>query len=208
MVVTSGEFATTPPEERQALLAGLVEEGSEPGLLAYRDGEAVGWCALGPRSRYARMMSPRSRVVNCFFVRARREGVARRLLAAAVRFSRLNGASRLEAYPVDTAARAGMQASDLFPGTLTMFLAAGFDEVGRPNGRPLVRLGLRSWGRLNLKTSRPSFTTCSPAAGFPEPKRRVVLLVVFILGIDFLAGFAFSFWITRKTTQCSCLQTN
>lgn len=165
-LLTSADFDATPPEERRALLAGLVEEGSEPGLLAYRDGEAVGWCALGPRSRYARMMSPRSRtfrpvdddpdqwVVNCFFVRARREGVARSLLSTAVEFSRLHGASRLEAYPVDTAARPGLRASDLYTGTLSMFLAAGFEEVGRPNGRPLVRLVLapESTGRQN----RPS----------------------------------------------------
>ena len=97
---------------------------------------------MSPRSRSFRPVDddPDQWVVNCFYVRARGEGVARSLLSAAVEFARRRGASRLEAYPVDTTARAKVQASDLYTGTLSMFRAAGFEEVGRPNGRPLVRL--------------------------------------------------------------------
>ncbi len=40
--------------ERRDILLGLVDDGSEPGVLAYRDGEPVGWCAVGPRERSAK----------------------------------------------------------------------------------------------------------------------------------------------------------
>lgn len=152
-ILSSGAFDTATPDDRRGILVGLVEAGAEPGVLAYRDGEPVGWCALGPRSRYARMMSSRSRafrpsdddpdqwVINCFFIRRdeRRTGVATALLTYAVDLAFRRGASRVEAYPVDTAERTPGP-SDLYTGTLSMFLAAGFGEVSRPNGRPLVRL--------------------------------------------------------------------
>lgn len=155
-ILSAREFDEATPAARRAVLTGLVEEGGEPGLLAYRDGEAVGWCALGPRSRYARMMSPRSRVfrpvdddpdqwvVNCFFIRrdVRGGGVSRALLSAAVDVARERGASRLDAYPVDTDDRPGARASDLYTGVLSSFLSAGFEEVARPGGRPLVRYRL------------------------------------------------------------------
>src|SRR5215470_3083131 len=42
-------------EPNRAAFAELTETAGEPvGLLAYRDGEPVGWCAAGPRSRFAR----------------------------------------------------------------------------------------------------------------------------------------------------------
>src|SRR5688572_24093040 len=61
------------------------------GLLAFRDGRPVGWCAVGPRSRYPSAISPRATVlaardpaedddvwlVPCFFVRvgSRKRGI-------------------------------------------------------------------------------------------------------------------------------------
>lgn len=37
----------------------IVASGAEPGLLAYRGKEPVGWIALGPRSEYVRLESSR-----------------------------------------------------------------------------------------------------------------------------------------------------
>lgn len=152
-LLSNAGFNAATAEERRSLLLGLVTEGAEPGLLAYRDGEPIGWCAVGPRSRYARMMSSRSRVyrpvdddpdqwvVNCFYVAAgqRGSGVATALLNGATRFAFEQGASRLEAYPIDSG-ETRRPSAQLFTGTLDMFLEAGYDEIGRPNGRPLVRL--------------------------------------------------------------------
>lgn len=151
-VLTAREFAGTAPQARRAILHRLVADGEEPGLLAYLDGEPVGWCALGSRERYARMMSPRSRtfrplddlpswVINCFFITrsARGQGVATALLAAAVDYAFAHGAERIDAYPIDPAAQAPTT-DNLFVGYLPAFLAAGFVEVARMGARPLVRL--------------------------------------------------------------------
>ena len=60
--------------------------GEEPGLLAYEEGDPIGWCAAAPRERYARPDNPRARtygrldgrpswVVTCFFIRRDRRGM-------------------------------------------------------------------------------------------------------------------------------------
>ena len=141
-----------PAAERRALLAGLVADGCVPGLLAYVDGEPVGWAAVAPRDEYPRLdRSPKlGRVddtpvwsLTCFTVdrRHRRRGVAEALLAAAVEHAASRGATVVEGYPIDTAG--GRQAgADLFTGTLAMFERAGFTEVARRGGRPVVRRAL------------------------------------------------------------------
>ncbi|MBU1493955.1 MAG: GNAT family N-acetyltransferase [Actinobacteria bacterium] len=137
---------------RRELIERMVADGEVPGLLAYADGEPMGWVALGPRYRYARMMSARSRVykpldddpswvINCFFMDKgwRGKGVATALLEAAVGYARSQGAERIEGYPKDTSLRK-ISNADLFVGSLQMFLEAGFTEVTRVGDRPLVRL--------------------------------------------------------------------
>ncbi|HEX6261819.1 MAG TPA: GNAT family N-acetyltransferase [Actinomycetota bacterium] len=137
---------------REAMRA-IVREGREPGLLAYRRGEPVGWVSLGPRGDFGRL--DRSRVLGrvddeegvwsivCFYIhrRHRRDGVAKALLAAAVARAAERGARCVEAYPVDLGAAAAKKASaELFTGTLAMFEDAGFREVARRGtARPIVR---------------------------------------------------------------------
>ncbi len=150
-LLTAKEWDEATKQQRRRLLESEVHAGRVPGLLAYRDGQPVGWCAVGPRERYRRLNSPRSRVyrpiddletwvVNCFFIRKdeRGQGVAAVLLAAGIDHALQQGATVLEAYPIDRAVRpAG--SSELFVGSLRMFQAAGFEEVARVNDRPLVR---------------------------------------------------------------------
>lgn len=136
----------------RALMRSLVEAGSEPGLLAYRDGQPVGWVSVAPRPQYGRVL--RSRRIGppadeandesiwsvvCFWIpRAERgKGVANALLKGAVQHARKRGAAALEAYPVDTAG-GRRPAANLFTGTLAMFQRAGFDVVERPRGAQLV----------------------------------------------------------------------
>ena len=146
----SAEWERRRPAQRRAELQSQVGEGREPGLLAYVDGEPVGWCAVAPRSRYERLSNPRARtfkaiddreswVVTCFFVRRDRrgQGVAGALLAEVERFVARHGGTLVEGYPVDDAWQ-GAAAS--YTGTRSMFERAGFEEAARPGGRPLVRL--------------------------------------------------------------------
>jgi hypothetical protein len=44
----------------------------------------------------------------------------------------------VEAYPIDTGG-ARRSSADLYTGTLAMFERAGFEEVARRSGRPIVR---------------------------------------------------------------------
>lgn len=152
-LISGREFAEATPAARKNMLETLVDDGKEPGLLAYREGEAVGWVAVGPRQRYARMMSPRATVngpidfddpgwvINCFYIPRthRGRGIASALTTAAVDFAFERGATHVVAHPVDTEG-ATRGAADLFVGTLAMFLAAGFTEVERRRGRPVVRI--------------------------------------------------------------------
>ncbi len=150
-LLTGKQWEEAAKEERRKLLEALVVEGLEPGLLAYREGTPVGWCAVGPRERYARFMSPRSTlyrriddaptwVINCFFIHRehRNSGVATALLAAAIDFARERGATMLEGYPIDREDQNHSHAT-LFVGALSMFLDSGFEEVSRVRKRPLVR---------------------------------------------------------------------
>jgi GNAT superfamily N-acetyltransferase len=151
-ILSNKEWNASTPATRRELLQGLVADGAEPGLLAYLDGEPVGWCAVGPRERYARMMSPRSKtyrplddlpswVINCFFIArsSRRQRVASALLTAAVDYAFAHGAERIDAYPTDPGTQKA-NSFNLYVGYLPAFLAAGFVEVGRVGNRPVVRL--------------------------------------------------------------------
>jgi GNAT superfamily N-acetyltransferase len=146
-------WGAAEPEERRDVLHRLTLEGAVPGILAYEDSTPVGWVAVGPRQRYARMMSTRAPingpldlddpgwVVNCFFVPRdnRGRGIAGGLLKAAVEFAFDADATYVAGHPID-AEDHGPGAAALYVGTLSMFLAAGFTEVGRRGTRPVVRL--------------------------------------------------------------------
>lgn len=149
-ILTGKEFGEADPKERRALLETLVLKEDEPGLLAYRDGVPVGWCAVGPRPRYTRLMSARSEtyrpvdeavdnwVINCFYLpRAQRgQGVATKLLGAAVDYAFARGAASIDGYPLVDTSRG---ANSLFVGTMSMFEQAGFVEIRRVRERPLMR---------------------------------------------------------------------
>ncbi len=115
-----------------------MQAGVPVGILAYLDGEPVGWCSVAPRETY-RSLGTASLVageavwsVVCFFVPAqyRRRGLARALLDAAVAVAAAHGADVVEAMPVDPDAP-----SYRFMGFRPLFLAAGFEELGRAGTR-------------------------------------------------------------------------
>lgn len=137
---------------RRAMRA-LVKSNQVPGLLAYADGKAVGWCAVAPRERYVRLTTSRLLqpvddqpvwCVTCFFVAReyRRRGVTVALLNAAADFARRRGGKILEGYPTDT----DQEKADAFvyTGLASAFRRAGFTEILRrsPN-RPILRRVLK-----------------------------------------------------------------
>jgi GNAT superfamily N-acetyltransferase len=131
---------------------GQPETGWASGLVAYLDGEPVGWCAVEPRSTYRRLLRD-TRVpwdgrnedktddsvwaVTCFVTKrgVRKRGVASALARATVDFARERGARAIEAYPMTTT---DALLVELHPGTQRMFADAGFLEVSRPSVRRVV----------------------------------------------------------------------
>jgi GNAT superfamily N-acetyltransferase len=152
------EFARGRGAGHRRALRRLVSGGARPGIIAYRGGEPVGWCAIAPREHYVRL--ERSRVmarvderpvwsVVCFFVapEGRRSGVTTALLRAAVDHARRRGATIVEGYPLDTG---GKRLADAFAwfGLASAFRRAGFKEVARRSKtRPIMRCVMRAPGR-------------------------------------------------------------
>jgi GNAT superfamily N-acetyltransferase len=112
-----------------------------PGLLAYRDGRAVGWVSVAPRDDYARLTNSRVRPkiddvpvwsIVCFVVSKteRGQGLTSRLLDAATAYALERGAPGLEAYPVDPG-EGRIPAALGYTGLLSTFEAAGFRVVRR-----------------------------------------------------------------------------
>jgi GNAT superfamily N-acetyltransferase len=141
--------------ERLRVQAGCGGPGPTSGLVAFRDGEPVGWCAVEPRPAYPGLLrvyrvpwAGRSEdkadagvwAVTCFFVRAgfRRQGVSRALARAAVGFARARGARALEGYPMLTAPGQEIAWGELSVGARSVFEAAGFREVSHPVPRRVV----------------------------------------------------------------------
>ena len=148
--LTQKEFDAQKGERNRRAMKAIVDSGRVPGILAYHEGRAVGWCSVAPREEFPRL--ERSRLLKpvdgqrvwsvvCFFVAKeyRRRGVAKRLLKAAVEHVRAHGGSILEGYAVEP--KAGKM-PDLFAyhGPASLYKSVGFKEVARRSEiRPIMR---------------------------------------------------------------------
>lgn len=150
------------PKEIEALGGGSREQAMRevfadhpPGVVTYRDGEAVGWCSISPRSHIPKLV--RSTVIRpvddvevwsiiCVVVRAghRRQGRTRQLLEGAVAWAASQGAIAVEAYPVDAGGER-IDTTMAFVGTRAMFEPVGFEVVGTTDatGSGLPRVVMR-----------------------------------------------------------------
>lgn len=153
------EFTYTPAEEfpprlREQTQCENTDAKTTSGLIAYIDTEPVGWCAVEPRTAYARLLHTRVPwtgrtedksdaevwTVMCFVVRKgyRKRGVSRALARAAVPFARERGARALEGYPLLTEPGKEITWGELFVGSRSIFADAGFTEVSHPTPRRVV----------------------------------------------------------------------
>lgn len=149
----NADFKAGWGEANRAPLERLVQDGKEPGLLAYVGGEPAGWVSVAPRRAFDRLNRSRNFApldekdvwaVNCFVVAPpfRRRGLVTQLAAAAADFAIGKGAEGVEAYPIEPGPRSG--AGDLYLGTPRAFVAAGYREVARPlPRRPVMRRMVR-----------------------------------------------------------------
>lgn len=129
--------------ERPLYMADECSREPGPGVLAYIDDEAAGWCSIAPRSSYRRLMNSRTIpfvdgaeegamawAAVCFVVRPafRRQELMHLLLDGAVEHARAHGASVVEGYPIES----GSGRVDLisgYVGTTRLFERAGFTRA-------------------------------------------------------------------------------
>jgi GNAT superfamily N-acetyltransferase len=155
----AAEWRALGLEDRAERLRGQTDCGvpsshTTSGLIAYLDGEPVGWCAVEPRTRYPRLLTSRVPwsgreesktdpdvwAVTCFVTRTgyRRQGVSRALAAATVDYARDRGARAVEGYPILVQPGQEFSWGELFVGSRGIFADAGFREVSRPTERRVV----------------------------------------------------------------------
>ena len=147
---TAKEYQLSKGEKNRRKMKRIVTSGATPGVIAYHEGEPVGWCAVAPREDYPRLA--RSKILKpvdespvwsivCLFVAKghRGMGVSSALVKAAVAFVRECGGSTVEAYPVEPK-KAKMPDTFAFHGLAVSYSRAGFKEVARRSDtRPIMR---------------------------------------------------------------------
>lgn len=135
----------------------LCHQDPAPGVIAYLDGEPVGWAAVHPRSDTS---FARNRLIPhvddldvwslwCFRVRPghRKQGISHALIEGAVAHARERGAPAIEGYPVDNGAER-VNLTMAYVGTRTLFESAGFEKAADTGSvldgfpRVLMRLAL------------------------------------------------------------------
>jgi GNAT superfamily N-acetyltransferase len=143
---TAAERRQTDPASSKRQMMTRIGKGTPVGLLAYDGDTPVAWVSIAPRETYRNLGGPPANEgeaiwsLACFYVprRLRRQGTMRRLIAAAVAHARANGATAVEAYPVDADSP-----SYRFMGFVAVFAEAGFAELGRAGRRRhVMRLAL------------------------------------------------------------------
>ena len=147
------DFKKMKGKGTKAVLKGMTTSNEVAGLLAYLDGQPIGWCSIGPRQDYAALENSRilKRIddkpvwsVVCFFVAKpfRSKGIMSALLRGAVKYAEQNGAEIIEGYPIDmqTEKLAGQKLNSYsgYMGIASIFRAAGFAKVADASETQLV----------------------------------------------------------------------
>jgi GNAT superfamily N-acetyltransferase len=110
-----------------------------PGVLAYRDGEVVGWAGIAPRADLHPFAHSRKiphlddlPVWSLWCIRVRpgyrKQGVTAALIEGAVDYARASGSPCVESYPADNDGQR-MDQTMAFVGTRRMFERAGFAKA-------------------------------------------------------------------------------
>ena len=148
------DFERQKGEANKQSMKSLVASGEVPGILAYAQGEPVGWCAIAPRESYP--VLERSRVlkriddkpvwsVTCLFIKReqRNKGVSVQLLRAAIEYVKKRGGTVVEGYPVEPKTDR-MPDAFAWTGLVSAFKQTGFVECARGSQtRPIMRFEIK-----------------------------------------------------------------
>jgi len=136
---SSSEWQKRKGRDRKEALRRIVFQGRVPGILAYSNGEPIGWCSIAPREEFHRLERSRTlkRIDNqpvwsvvCFYVikQFRGKGISTKLLEAAVKYAEKQGAHIIEGYPSRSKER--MHDTIVYTGLASAFLKVGFTDLG------------------------------------------------------------------------------
>ena len=163
----------TAESRRRAALAKLARRRkNSPGLVAYQEGEPIGFISLGPRYDFSRVEHSRATppvddvsawVIPCITVRRghRGQGVALAMIRAAVEYAGTRGAPAVEAHPRADSKR--VHDDFAFFGTEAMFRKAGFRKI-----RGVLPSLPKGWApRVTMRASCGS----SPKTSSASPRR-------------------------------------
>lgn len=142
---TRAAFQRGYGESNRQVFKAIVESGKVPGILAYHEGRAVGWCSIAPREEYPALERSRTlkRVddkpvwsIVCFFVSEsyRRRGLMEALLRAAIAYAGAHSAEIVEAYPLRTTITK-MLPYERYMGIESTFERVGFQLVAQRSER-------------------------------------------------------------------------
>ena len=132
-------------EEAKKRFRAMIDNRVVRGLIAYDQGEPIGWCTFGKRTDFPRLNRARTlqcedadkvACVPCFYVknRYRKRGVSVELLRAAVRALAEDGERVVEGYPVKPTkpGNKNIPGAFIFTGTIPLFEKQGFVLAGTP----------------------------------------------------------------------------
>jgi GNAT superfamily N-acetyltransferase len=145
---TRSQFEKQGNEGNRQAMKEIVDSGEITGIIAYADGEPVGWCSVAPRERFASLnRSPVLKRLDdqpvwsivCFYVGKEQRGqnLTLELIRAAVEYVRQQGGKIVEAYP--TQPRGGqLPPVSSFMGVPSVFEQASFVECARPSESKVI----------------------------------------------------------------------
>ena len=147
-VPTWQAYIDQSPEEHRAVRDEVFAEGVHDGYLAYVAGAPVAWLQAGPRDAMPKIAEtfslepdPETWALTCFLVLAayRGQGLARRIFTAVLDDLRAAKVRAVEGYPLHGD---GHPDEDAWTGPESLYVGAGFTEVGRGARRVVYRLEL------------------------------------------------------------------
>ncbi len=152
--LTRKQFESQKGDGNKLAMKAIIDSGEVPGILAYDNTKAIGWCAIAPRTSFPALS--RSRIlrpiddrpcwsVACLFVdkSCRKKGVSTGLLRAASEYAKSQGAEIVEGYPVEPKSEKDIPPAFAWTGVPKAFNGAGFQEVARRSPtRPIMRIEL------------------------------------------------------------------
>ncbi len=148
-IESDAEWAARTAADNRRDMTERIQGGNVTALLAFVDGNPVGWCNYGESTHLAGLvrrfgLEARDHAgvgsVACFVIAApyRQHGVASKLLAAAIDRLRERGMRAVEAYP----SRADDSAQGNYRGPLEMYERAGFARYRETERHVIVRKSL------------------------------------------------------------------